>query len=254
MKNKIGTVLRDMVEHIAYFLSWMFFLLIFRVIPYFLIKIKIEGKENIPKGGKIILAANHQNFFDGYLIAYALGPFTKPSFLISRKSLRCKLFEAYAQLIGSVVIDSDAEVNQRVFKELNKRLSRGTMVVIFPEGKISKRKLPDKFKGGIAKLSLDAKAKVVPMYLDGTYSLRYLKAWLGKPTVVLKIGGPVNLYEYGNLCNYDLEKMAAEIREEIIQLSGIVTNETEISLKRFGDEYLNMPIKILNSKPNETCI
>ena len=155
----------------------MYFFITFSsaVILKIFFKINVSGIENIPKKGRFILAANHQNFIDGFFLADLTSPFKKVSFVIAKRALKSKLSHLMFKSIGSVLIGNEIEEYQMALKKLNRILNHGGMVGIFPEGDISNKDLPKKFKGGVAKLSLDSKSRVIPIYLQGTYNLRYLK-------------------------------------------------------------------------------
>ena len=215
MLNRLELKLVKISQSFFYFCVWM---LKFTVFALFC-NIKVEGQRYIPKKGRFILAANHQNFFDGFLTAYALGPFNKVTFVIAKRSLKAKSMQLLARLIGSALLGNSIEEYQRVLKNLNKVLSHGGRVGIFPEGDVSPRTMPRKFKGGVAKLSIDSRTKVVPIFLSGTYNLRYLKYFLSRPTITIKIGKPIELYNYASENGNNLECIASILREKVIELA-----------------------------------
>ena len=216
MLNRIEAKLIKFFQSFFYFWTTCTGFLIFSLF----LRLRVEGKEDIPRKGRFILAANHQNFFDGFFLSFALGPFRKISFVIAKRALKSKFRQIWAKSIGSVLIGNDVEEYQRALKKLNNTLTHGGPVGIFPEGDVSKQRLPRKFKGGVAKLSLDSKTKVVPIYLSGTYNLRYLKYWLKRPEVIIRVGKPIELYNYEKLYGNSLEEMANVLREKIVELSG----------------------------------
>ena len=68
---------------------WRFLFQLFAVsigYPYFKLvyKIKIEGKENIPKGSKFIYSGNHVSMFDPLFVSFAVG---KPIVYMAKKEL-----------------------------------------------------------------------------------------------------------------------------------------------------------------------
>lgn len=212
MLDEIKTKLTEIIHSFSYFIVWSLHALI--LLPF--VQVKVEGRENIPRKGKVILAGNHQNFSDGFFLSYALGPFRRLNFPISKRVLKLKIWQILTQLMGSVIVDGEVEY-QRALKKLHKVLSCGGSVGIFPEGDVSSREVPRKFKGGVAKLSLDSKAPVIPVYLSGTFNLRYLKYWFNKPQILIKIGKPVELYNYSEKFENNLDKLASFLREKIIE-------------------------------------
>jgi len=229
MINRLELKLVKISQSFFYFCVWM---LKFTVFSLFC-NIKVEGRRYIPKKGRFILAANHQNFYDGFFTVYVLGPFKKVSFIIAKRALKAKSTQLLAKLIGSVLLDNGVEEYQKILKNLNKVLSHGGRVGIFPEGDISPRPIPRKFKGGVAKLSIDSKTKVIPIFLSGTYNLRYLKYWLTRPTIVIKIGKPVELYNYASENGNNLEYIASILREKVIELGAAQESKDFDSLEKF---------------------
>lgn len=206
------------------FLHSFFYLIVCSLIFFvFLVffSVKFEGRENIPKRGRFIVAANHQNFFDGFFLVFAVNPFRRLCFVITKRAMKSIVFRYLARLIGSVLIGTKNEEYQIALKKLNNTLTHGGSVGIFPEGDISSHKLPRKFKGGVAKLSLDSKTKVVPVYINGTFELRYANYWLKRSPILVKIGKPIELYNFAKACNDDLDQMANIVREKIIELSEV---------------------------------
>jgi 1-acyl-sn-glycerol-3-phosphate acyltransferase len=225
-----------------YAIVWLIHFLILRP----LVRVKISGKENLPKKGRVILAANHQNFFDGFLMVYPLGPFKRVSFLIAKRSLP-SLSVFIARSIGFAVIGNEIEDYQRALKKLNKILSHGGWVGIFPEGDVSPRNIPRRFKGGVAKLSVDSRTKVVPIYLSGTYNLRHFKYLLKRPEVSLKIGKPVDLYSYSSEFGNNLDGMAGLLRERVLELADLKLEEKEQNKKTNKISSLKKNISVLDS-------
>lgn len=215
MLNRVNLRLFKFLNAFVYFFIWLSNFLVL----YTFFKVKVIGKENIPKYGRFILAGNHQNFIDGFFLCSSIGPFRRIIFVIAKRALKSVFFQLLAKLSGFVLIGNEIEEYQRAIKKLNRLLAHGEPVAIFPEGDISKNPIPKKFKGGVAKLSLDTQTKVIPIYLSGTYNLRNLSYWFKRSTITVKIGTPISLYNYADLCENSLEKIAALLREEIIALA-----------------------------------
>lgn len=217
MLSRIEAKFIKLSQNIFYFFVWNLYAIV--LLPF--VRLNIEGKENIPKKGRFILAANHQNFVDGFFISYPLGPLKRPTFVVAKRALKFKIFQILAKLIGSVLICNELEEYQRTLKKLNRVLSHGGVVGIFPEGDISNSKIPKKFKGGVSKLSIDSTSKVIPAYIDGTFGLRNFKYWLLRPEITIKFGEPLDLYNYSPKNGNNLDEIAVLLREKIIELSGL---------------------------------
>lgn len=218
-------------------------------VPYFIaksffVKVTIEGKDNLPKKGRFILAANHQNFYDGFLVSFLYSPLKIIHPIIARRALKPKFFELLAESIDAVILDDGIEAYQRALKKLNKVLMHGGVVTIFPEGGVSNSSTPKRFKGGVAKLSIDSRSKVVPIHISGTYNLRALKFWFKNPEVKIIIGKPIELYRYADEYNNDLGKLASFLRDNIVALS--TTSQTldfESTKQLSTNPSVNIPVE-----------
>lgn len=243
MINRLQSKLIKASYSISYFFVWIIHFLIFS--PF--LRFKFNGLENLPNKGKYILAANHQNFFDGFFLAYPFGPFKRPCFIIAKRALKTKLFLLLAKSIGAVIIGSEIEEYQRALRKLNRTLSEGRLVVIFPEGDISRNNTPKRFKPGVAKISIDSKAKVIPVHLNGSYNLRYLTYWLKRPQISVKIGTPIELYSYVSKFGNNLDQIASVLREKIIELdspsSKTLSNIYDIKSKVISSDIQNIRLE-----------
>lgn len=234
-----GVIVYSFLWSLAYFVFGLF------------CNIKIEGKENIPKRGRLIVASNHQNFFDGTLIANLFPPLKRVYFLVSKRPLKVRFYQYLAKVIGYVVIGSGLDEYNRALKKLNNYLSRGKVIGIFPEGTVTGFNTPTKFKGGVAKLSLDSQSNVLPIYLSGTYELRNFKYWLTRPTITIKIGKPIDLYNYFPACGNNLDKVSAVLREKVIELfepKEIEVLEKEDVLVDIGRKSSEVPVLVQLTK------
>ncbi|MEE1284978.1 MAG: lysophospholipid acyltransferase family protein [Acutalibacteraceae bacterium] len=125
-----------------------------------------EGKENIPKEGKIILAGNHTHLLNCFSVAIA----TK----------RCVHFVAKAELMKGIgkyifpglgIIPIDRSTNgKEAILETEKYLEDGKLIAIFPEGTVNRTDDPMMpFKGGAVKIALDTGSDIVPFAITGKY-------------------------------------------------------------------------------------
>lgn len=132
-------------------------------------KPKVTGAENTPYQDGFIVASNHLNSYDQYLISYALGNKHFSGFAASsiENTFRGKLFKF---IEGSVFINRRSAISKKNGEEeLSSRLVNGNMVLIFPEGT---RKNKDKegqgkeqlpFKFGTVSMAQKTGAPILPV-------------------------------------------------------------------------------------------
>ncbi|MFN3697960.1 MAG: lysophospholipid acyltransferase family protein [Pseudobdellovibrio sp.] len=143
-------------------------------------RLEIEGVENIPADGPVIIAPNHSGFtaMDAMVIAYILQKKTKriPRVLTHHLWFLTKTTSLPAHKLGFFEATYD---NGLQF------LKNNQMIVLFPEGEhgnfkpSSKRYQLQEFKRGFVRLSLETKAQIVPTIVLGAeethINLRKLK-------------------------------------------------------------------------------
>lgn len=127
-------------------------------------KIKVVGKENIPKNKAVLIIANHQNaLIDPILIATHLG--TKPYFLtrasIFKNPIVAKLLDYIRMIPIFRVRDGleNMEKNQETFDRSIQILSNKRMILIFGEGNHSLQRNLRPLKKGFARIVINTLEK-----------------------------------------------------------------------------------------------
>jgi 1-acyl-sn-glycerol-3-phosphate acyltransferase len=130
-------------------------------------KLRIEGMENLPPGGAV-LVANHQSVVD---IPMLLSAFPRPvRFLAKRELGEIPLFGKAMSAAGNLFVDrEDPRDAVRMLREAGARLRDGGLVVVFPEGTRSRDGSIGEFRPGGFYLAQKSGAPVVPVYIDGGY-------------------------------------------------------------------------------------
>ena len=125
---------------------------------------RIEGLENIPKGGYII-APKHQSFWD----AYALLPYLDDPFYILKRELTwIPLFGWYVVKMRMVPINrgSKSKVMPEVMRETRKQMDDGRQLIIYPEGTRRPVGAEPKYRFGIAKIYDELQVPVLPIAMN----------------------------------------------------------------------------------------
>ena len=141
-----------MLYRFAYVLMWVTFRIFFR-------RVDVVGLENLPKGKPVILIANHPaSFLDAMVLAvflrrslhfYVRGDiFSHP--IAYRILTILHMIPIYSKEHGDGIL----EKNKRTFDRGRKLLSKGKMLLVFPEGfsRLSKELAP--LKKGAARVAL----------------------------------------------------------------------------------------------------
>ncbi len=130
-----------------------------------LYRVKVFGRENLPKEGGALLVANHISWLDGFMICLAS---SRPIRLVAWSgNLKSGWLKWIADKFGVIPIDPTrpkAIVSSlRVAREA---LQNGDLVCIFPEGGITRTGQVQGFRPGLLRILDGANVPVVPIYLD----------------------------------------------------------------------------------------
>jgi 1-acyl-sn-glycerol-3-phosphate acyltransferase len=160
---------------------------------------RFDGLDTIPVSGPALIACNHASYLDPLVNSYAvLRAHRRPRFLAKRE-----LFSVPGlrwAMNGTRQIPVARGTGDRTSLEMAERaLARGEVVIVYPEGTVTKRAdgLPMEGKTGTVRLALAAGVPIVPMVSwgsapvwqkSGPGSLRP-----GRP-VWVRVGDPLHLH------------------------------------------------------------
>ena len=127
-------------------------------------RIEHRGVENIPPRGPLIIAANHQTYFDPFFIC--LHVYCKTHYMTWHKTFRIPGLAQWIRWLGAFPVNIDRSDKQAIRRSLD-ILEAGDMLIIFPEGGRSRAGALDPFKLGMAQLALTAGVPIMPVTLHG---------------------------------------------------------------------------------------
>ncbi len=155
------------------------------------VQVKVRGTENIPTDSSVIVASNHQGYFDIFvLMAYIprhLGWITK------KELYRIPVFSFAMRRYGNIMIDrSNRERARRSLQDAAGKIRRGQSVLIFPEGTRSPDGKVHAFKKGCYYLAEASEAPIIPVSISGSFEVMPKKTFrLHRGTIQVAIGEPV---------------------------------------------------------------
>jgi len=165
--------------HAFVFFSKMFFSVYFRI--------KSEGKENIPDG-PVILAPNHQSFFDSLFVTSFLKKkqLAKTYFYAKEKHIKQRWLKFLANRHNVIVMDLNKDLKLSIQK-LGELLKQKKNLIIFPEGTRTRDGELGSFKKTFAILSKELKIPVVPVSIKGAFEALPKGAKFPKPFKKIKV-------------------------------------------------------------------
>ncbi|HHE04904.1 MAG TPA: 1-acyl-sn-glycerol-3-phosphate acyltransferase [candidate division WOR-3 bacterium] len=158
---------------------------IFLKISFFIlgIRVKVLGIENIPEP-PFIIAPNHTSYLDPPALIMVISYNIRA---MAKKSVFNIPILGIALSIGKFIkVDrSSASRASKSFREAEKLLKSGIPLMIFPEGTRTYNGNLQRFKGGVARLSLKSGVPVVPTVIKGGFELLPRTANIPKPGEIL---------------------------------------------------------------------
>ena len=133
-------------------------------------KVEVEGTENIPAAGPVVVVSNHQGYADIPAI-FSVMPF-QLGFVAKAELEKVPVFSKWILRIRGLLIDrGDARASLRTIAEGVDLVKHGFSMAIFPEGTRSRGPEMGEFKHGSLKLATKAGCPVLPITIDGSYKL-----------------------------------------------------------------------------------
>ena len=177
-------------------------------------RIKVTGKENIPKTGPVIICANHPTALDMFLIG-ANVPKRKVHFMAKAELFRNRFLAWIIRHLGAFPVHrGKGDVGS--VKTLLKLLEQGEIVGVFPEGTRSKKKDPNKRKAGIALFALASGAPVLPVAIKNFRPFHKVEMIFGKPYRLHSESGEGRK----TYSREELQRLSYDIIESIYSLMG----------------------------------
>jgi len=133
-------------------------------------KLRVSGKEKLPRKGPFILSPNHQSFLDGPVVASQI-PWRlfKDMFYVGTSEIFGKgLLNFLGRTFKLVPVDPDSNL-VNAMRAGAFGLKQGKNLVLYPEGERSIDGLPKKFKKGAAILAAHLSVPIYPVALEGFY-------------------------------------------------------------------------------------
>lgn len=148
--------------------SWMLFFLFTRC--------TVEGKENVPPHGPLIVVANHLCFLDPPLVAASMP--RRVRFVAKKELYDMPVVGFLTRSYGSIRVDRDGPQKEMIVA-VDQALRRDAAIGMFPEGKRSRGAL-GRGKPGATMLALRTGAPMLPIAITGTEQITSLWALLFK--------------------------------------------------------------------------
>jgi 1-acyl-sn-glycerol-3-phosphate acyltransferase len=187
---------------------------------------EVKGLTNIPNTGPVILAFNHQSYFD-FIGFIAVSP--RPIYYLAAEKFYNKdtspIWKPFMDATGQIRVDRSSKDKNHVYSAVSKLLHNGDMLGIFPEGtRVNSCSVMQRGYTGVVKFAIANNVPVIPVGILGAYEImsrvdKYPKI---KKILEFHIGKPISYenLDTSNITDDELQKLTDKLMVEISKLSG----------------------------------
>ncbi|MFV2069240.1 MAG: lysophospholipid acyltransferase family protein [Pirellulales bacterium] len=154
------------------------------------LQVRCHGSRRLPKTGGALVLVNHQSHLDPMVMGAVCD--RRMNYLARESLFRFPLFRWLFRSLDAIPIDREGS-GLSGLKETLRRLKRGEVVVLFPEGTRSVDGEIGHLKPGFGALARRAGVPLLPAAIDGTFEAWPRNRLLPQPaTVVVEFGEPIS--------------------------------------------------------------
>ncbi len=158
-------------------------------------RVRIEGLDDLPQDGPLIVVANHLSNADPPLVAGWLTPaLGRQMHILAKEALFVGPVGALLRGLGATPVRSGGS-DIEAFRVAQAVLQRGEVLCIFPEGTRSRTGMMGEARPGVAMLAIRLGVPVLPVGISGTdiFLGRGRRLPRLRTPITVRIGRPFNL-------------------------------------------------------------
>ena len=201
----------------------VFFFLLGKLIYLFALDrfhLKTRGLENLPEKGPYLLCSNHQSYIDPLVMAGAL-PYRlfRDTFALGTSDIFGSGFmRRLARWIRVAVLDPDANLVPAM-RAGAFGLSRGHILILYPEGERTDDGNPRIFRKGAAILSTHTQVPIVPVAIEGFYEAWPRHKKLPKfTTLQMVFGKPIQPPPVSEASEAAYERLTSDLKSRVVAM------------------------------------
>jgi acyl-[acyl-carrier-protein]-phospholipid O-acyltransferase/long-chain-fatty-acid--[acyl-carrier-protein] ligase len=194
-------------------------------------KFKVDGLDNLPSTGGVLLLGNHNSFLDWALLQIAT---PRPiRFVMERQYFEKWYLNWFLKRLRMIPISRGG--SKEALEEVNRALRNGDIVALFPEGRLSRNGQLGVFHAGFEIAAKDSGATIIPFFLLGmwgtmaSYATPYYKHISKKRQRRVSVTFGPGLPD---------SSTTAELKQKVIELSSVAWNNYTSTLGTISEEWI----------------
>jgi 1-acyl-sn-glycerol-3-phosphate acyltransferase len=200
-------------------------------------KPRFTGRENMPRSGGVVFAANHISHFDPVVLGFYIWECRRiPRFLGKASVFKVPILGRIITSAGQIPVHRESAQAADAYRDAVAAVERGECVGMYPEGTITRdpQLWPMTGKTGAARIALQTGCPVIPVANWGAQEI--LQSYTGKirirllprKTIQVRAGRPVDLsaFEGKPLTNELLHEATEVIMHAVAETLGELRGET----------------------------
>jgi 1-acyl-sn-glycerol-3-phosphate acyltransferase len=185
--------------------------------------LRYSGRENIPRRGAVLVVCNHQSHFDPPLVG--VGCVRRMNYLARDTLFRFPPFRWLIRSLDAIPIDREG-LGLNGIKESLRRLKKGEMVLIFPEGTRTRDGEIGPFRPGFTVLAARSGAYILPVAIEGAYQT--WPRWRKTPF----LSGRVHIHYGQPLCPEEVQgrderELLAEVERRVRRCQALLRQHSD---------------------------
>ena len=184
---------------------------------------KVEGRDNVPRRGRVIIACNHRSFLDSIFIPLVVH--RRVTFVAKAEYFDDPKTAWFFRGVGQIPIRREGgSASERALASATEVLENGKVFAIYPEGTRTRDGLLHRGHTGVARLAMRCNAAIIPVGMIGSDEVQPVDSKLPKlgRHVTIRFGPAIYPERYRGMENdrLALRELTDEVMYEICQLSG----------------------------------
>jgi 1-acyl-sn-glycerol-3-phosphate acyltransferase len=151
---------------------------------------RVDGKENVPRSGPLIIVSNHLSLIDPPLLGASI---PRRICFMAKQELFESLFARTVVVSYGAFPVRRGQLDRQAVRSALKALQNGWVLGMFPEGKRSPDTQLQPAQAGASLIASRSGVPILPVGISGTEHIQGVRFILRRPRVTVTIGRPFSL-------------------------------------------------------------